>query len=103
MSYNKMNVLHMHISDMPSFPFVSTSLPQLSANGAFDSKHVYTPKMIADLIAYAKARGVRVIPEFDVGSVSQFDVGSISHDVEPLAGSISHVPFMGPCGCAGWK
>ena len=68
MSYNKMNVLHMHLVDMPSFPFVSESLPQLSANGAFDSKHVYTPAMIADLVAYAKARGIRVIPEFDAPS-----------------------------------
>ena len=56
MSYNKMNVLHMHISDMPSFPFVAASLPELSANGAFDSEHVYTPEVIAELVAYAKAR-----------------------------------------------
>ena len=60
MAYNKMNVMHMHISDMPSFPFVSTSLPHLSAEGAFDSNHVYTPEVIGGLVKYAKVRAVLV-------------------------------------------
>ena len=95
MSYNKMNVLHMHISDMPSFPFVSTSLPQLSANGAFDSKHVYTPAMIADLVAYAKARGIRVIPEFDVPSHTypSWDAVGVRAGNSTLLANCSSYPF----------
>jgi hypothetical protein len=65
MSYNKMNVLHWHIVDMPSFPFVSRSFPALSGEGAFDQKHVYNPSDIAGLVNYAKMRGVMIVPEFD--------------------------------------
>ena len=50
---------------MPSFPFVSTTYPELSAKGAFDPQHLYTPADVAGIVAYAKARGVRVVPEFD--------------------------------------
>ena len=39
----KMNVLHWHLVDSQSFPFVSTHLPVMSATGAWQPDHVYTP------------------------------------------------------------
>ena len=59
----KLNVLHLHLSDDQGFRVESRRYPRLTAatNGDF-----YTQAQIRDLVAYAGARGIRVIPEFDV-------------------------------------
>ena len=59
-----------HIVDIPSFPFVSEVYPNLSSAGAFDPQHLYTPADVAGIVQYAKARGVRVVPEFEYGSTA---------------------------------
>ena len=66
MAMNKLNVLHWHVSDAQSFPFESQAYPELSLHGAYDKGRVYDAAAVKALLAYARARGVRVIPEFDM-------------------------------------
>ena len=73
---NKMNVLHVHWSDVTSFPIASEKFPQLAekgkmgrlVRGPLENATVYTKADIRDLVDYARQRGVRIIPEFGASS-----------------------------------
>ncbi|OQR96729.1 hypothetical protein THRCLA_07182 [Thraustotheca clavata] len=65
MGATKLNSFHWHLTDSSSFPIEIKSEPRLTSNGAFSSHKVYTQREIRELVAYGKARGVRIIPELD--------------------------------------
>jgi hexosaminidase len=60
----KMNVFHWHLSDNQGFRVESHKFPKLQESGS-DGLY-YTQEQIRDVIAYARDRGVRVVPEFDM-------------------------------------
>src|SRR5439155_9355749 len=60
----KMNVFHWHLSENQGFRIESKKLPKLHQLGS-DGLY-YTQDEVRELIAYARDRGIRVIPEFDM-------------------------------------
>merc|ERR1719326_2361339 len=66
MSFDKMNVLHLHASDMCRFGVESKLFPELTESLAGIKAGYYTQDDIKDLIAYGRDRGVRILPEFDM-------------------------------------
>lgn len=60
----KLNVLHLHLSDDEGFRVESKRCPKLTGLGS--DGLFYTQNQMRALIAYARDRGVRVVPEFDV-------------------------------------
>lgn len=65
LSYNKMSVLHWHLSDSNSYPFYSKRVPQMAIYGTLGAKKIYTPEDVTEFLNYANQRGIKVIPELD--------------------------------------
>ncbi|RYU78008.1 family 20 glycosylhydrolase [Hymenobacter persicinus] len=58
----KLNVLHWHLSDDQGFRVESKVLPRLhQVSGQY-----YTQAQVREVLRYAAARGIRVVPEFDM-------------------------------------
>jgi hexosaminidase len=60
----KMNVFHWHLSENQGFRVESKRFPKLQEMGS-DGMY-YTQEQVRDVIEYARDRGIRVIPEFDM-------------------------------------
>jgi hexosaminidase len=60
----KMNVFHWHLSDDQGFRIESKKYPRLQEKGS--NGQFYTQAEVRDIITYARDRGVRVVPEFDM-------------------------------------
>ncbi len=60
----KMNVFHWHLSENQGFRVESHKYPKLHELGS--DGFYYTQEEIHGLIAYARDRGIRVVPEFDM-------------------------------------
>jgi hexosaminidase len=65
MALSKLNVLHWHIIDAQSWPLEIEAYPQMTED-AYSPNEVYTHQTLKEIISYAGARGVRVIPEIDM-------------------------------------
>ncbi len=60
----KLNVFHWHLSDNQGFRVESKKFPKLQEMGS--DGFYYTQDEVKDLIVYARDRGIRVVPEFDM-------------------------------------
>jgi len=70
----KLNVFHWHLSEDQGFRVESLRYPRLQGSGS-DGQY-YTHAQIRDVVAYARDRGIRVVPEFDMpGHATSWFVG----------------------------
>jgi hexosaminidase len=60
----KLNVFHWHLSDDQGFRVESKRFPKLHVFGS-DGLY-YTQDQVREVVAYARDRGIRVVPEFDI-------------------------------------
>nr|WGU18960.1 N-acetyl glucosaminidase [Albifimbria verrucaria] len=66
MSWNKLNRLHLHITDSQSWPLEIPALPKLAEKGSYRQGLTYSPADIAGIYEYGIHRGVNVIMEIDM-------------------------------------
>lgn len=64
MALVKLNVLHLHLSEDQGFRIESKTHPELQERGS--DGHYFTQAQMRAIIDYAAARGIRVVPEFDI-------------------------------------
>jgi|SRR5579871_1172457 len=60
----KLNVFHWHLSDDQGFRVESRKFPKLQQLGS--DGNFYTQAEVREVVAYARDRGIRVVPEFDM-------------------------------------
>jgi hexosaminidase len=60
----KLNVFHWHLSDDQGFRVECRRFPRLQGLGS--DGHFYTQEQVRQVVEYARDRGIRVVPEFDM-------------------------------------
>lgn len=83
MMYARLNVFHWHFIDSDSIPMYSETYPDMTNYTAFQNgrymetgeahksgtyqvqPEIYTPKIVKEIVDYAKIRGIKVVPEFE--------------------------------------
>ena len=66
MAFNKLNRLHIHITDAQSWPLEVPSLPELSSKGAYHPGATYSPTDLQQLQQHGAIRGVETFIEVDM-------------------------------------
>ena len=60
----KLNVFHWHLTEDQGFRIESHIYPALTGKGS--DRLFYTQQDAREIVAYARARGIRVVPEFEM-------------------------------------
>jgi hexosaminidase len=66
LAWNKMNRLHLHVTDSQSWPLEIPALPELSQKGCYADGLTYSPDDLQDILTWGRERGVEVIVEIDM-------------------------------------
>jgi hexosaminidase len=86
----KLNVFHLHLSDNQGFRVESKVYPKLQKLGS--GGLYYTQAQVRDIVAYARDRGIRVVPEIDLpGHATGILVAYPQLAVQPSPRDIDHV------------
>lgn len=99
MSWNKLNRLHVHVTDAQSWPLEIPSIPSLSNEGRYSTETVYTPTDIENIQKYGALRGVEVYFEIDTPG----HTSSIAFSHPELIAAFEATPYIlycnePPCG-----
>ncbi|GAD94179.1 beta-N-acetylhexosaminidase NagA, putative [Paecilomyces variotii No. 5] len=65
MALSKMNFLHWHLDDSQSWPMYINAYPEM-VKDAYSPAETFTHGDLLHVISYARARGIRVLPEVDM-------------------------------------
>lgn len=94
----KLNVLHWHLSDDQGFRVeskVAPKLHQLGSDGLF-----YTQEQIQGILDYARDRGIRVVPEFDIPAHTQAWLAAYPELAAGPSSNPSPIPILRTWGIA---
>lgn len=99
MAHSKLNRFHWHMTDSQSFPYVSKHYPQLAKYGAYSSREVYTMDDVREIVAFARPRGIQIVPEIDAPAHAGngWDWGP-KHGLGELSLCINQQPWSFYCG-----
>lgn len=88
MSLTKLNVLHWHLTDTTAFTVESKAFPSLSQKGAIAPTLLYTQDNLREIVRYARDRGIRIVPEFDIPGHSSFGKGMPALTIAACGGAL---------------
>lgn len=93
MSWNKMNRLHVHVTDSQSWPLDLPSMPEVAREGAHRRDLIYTADDIRRVQEFGVHRGVQVYFEIDMPG----HIGSLHHSHPELIVAYNEQPYYHYC------
>ncbi|KAK0617931.1 glycoside hydrolase family 20 protein [Bombardia bombarda] len=93
MAMNKLNVLHVHVTDSQSWPLEIPSMPEVARKGAYRPDLTYSPHEIDYIQRYGVNRGVSVYFEIDMPG----HIGSVAESHPELIVAYNEQPYWWWC------
>ncbi|KAL5001624.1 glycoside hydrolase superfamily [Aspergillus recurvatus] len=86
MALSKLNVLHWHLDDTQSWPVHIDAYPEMIKD-AYSVRETYSHDDLRSVVAYARARAIRVIPEVDMPAHSASGWQQVDPEIVACANS----------------